>query len=87
MSTLKKIWVDATLKKSKVAPYKDLGRFYRVPFKSLLRVQIKRVNAYIEIERQNQENFQCARCTLPTDQRRNPKGVHAIFEVQARACR
>ena len=38
-------------------------------------------------ERQNQENFHCARCTLPTDQRRNPKGVHAIFEVQARACR
>ena len=25
-------------------PYKNLGRFYRVPFKSLLRVQIKRVN-------------------------------------------
>ena len=41
MSTLKKIWVDATLKKSQVAPYKNLGRFYRVPFKSLLIVQIK----------------------------------------------
>ena len=41
VSTLKKIWVDATLKKSQVAPYKNLGRFYRVPFKSFLRVQIK----------------------------------------------
>ena len=41
-ATLKKIWVEATLKKSQVAPYKNLGRFYRVPFKSLLRVQIKR---------------------------------------------
>ena len=28
-------------------PYKNLGRFYRVPFKSLLRVQIKRVNVKI----------------------------------------
>ena len=33
---------EATLKKSQVAPYKNLGRFCRVPFKSLLRVQIKR---------------------------------------------
>ena len=47
----------------------------------------QKFNANIEIERQNQENFQCARCTLPTEQRRNPKGVHAIFEVQVRACR
>ena len=40
----KKIWVDAyTLKKSQVAPYKNLGRFCRVPFKSLLRVQIRRL--------------------------------------------
>ena len=30
--------------KSQVAPYKNLGRFYRVPFKSLLRVQIKWVS-------------------------------------------
>ena len=28
-------------KKSQVAPYENLCRFYRVPFKSLLRVQIK----------------------------------------------
>ena len=41
VSTLKKIWVDASQKKSQVPPYKKLGRFYRVPFKSLLRVQIK----------------------------------------------
>ena len=41
--TLKKIWVEATLKKSQVAPYKNLVRFYRAPFKSLLRLQIKRV--------------------------------------------
>ena len=40
-ATLKKICVEATLKKSQVAPYKNLGRFYRVHFKSLLRVQIK----------------------------------------------
>ena len=39
----KKIWVNANLKKSQVSPYKNLGRFYRVPFKSLLRVQIKRM--------------------------------------------
>ena len=43
MSTLKKIWVDATLKKSQVAPYKNLGIFYRVPYKPLLKVQIKRL--------------------------------------------
>ena len=41
-ATLKNIWVEATLKKYQVAPYKNLGRFYRVPFKSLFRVQIKR---------------------------------------------
>ena len=41
-ATLKKIWVEANLKKSQVAPYKNLGKFYRVPFQSLLRVQIKR---------------------------------------------
>ena len=29
-------------KKIQVVPYKNLGRFYRVPFKPLLRVQIKR---------------------------------------------
>ena len=40
---MQKIRIDATLKKSQVALYKNLGRFYRVPFKSLLRVQIKRV--------------------------------------------
>ena len=28
--------------KNQGAPYKNLGEFYRVPFKSLLRVQIKR---------------------------------------------
>ena len=39
VSTVKKIWVDATLKKSKVELYKT---FWVVPFKSLLRVQIKR---------------------------------------------
>ena len=38
-----KKWVDTTLKKSLVAPYNNLGRFYRAPFKSLLRLQIKRV--------------------------------------------
>ena len=43
VTTLKKIWVDATIKKSQVARYKNLGGFYRVPFKSLLRVQIKQV--------------------------------------------
>ena len=42
-----KIWVDATLKKSQVAPKKYLGGFYRVPFKSLLRVQIKQMTVYI----------------------------------------
>ena len=41
-ATLKTIWVEATVQKSQVATYKNLGRFYRVPFKSLLRVQIKR---------------------------------------------
>ena len=41
-ATLKKIRVEANLKKSQVAPYKNLGIFYRVPFKSLLKVQIKR---------------------------------------------
>ena len=40
-TTLKKIWVEATIKRSQVAPYKNMGRCYRVPFKSLLRVQIK----------------------------------------------
>ena len=39
----KKILVDATLKKYQVAPYKNLGRFHRAPFKSLFRLQIKRV--------------------------------------------
>ena len=37
----KKIWVEATLKQSQASPYKTLGRFYRVLFKSPLRVQIK----------------------------------------------
>ena len=32
-ATLKKIWVEGTLKKSQVAPYENLGRFYSVPFK------------------------------------------------------
>ena len=27
VSTLKKIWADATLKTSRVAPYKNVGRF------------------------------------------------------------
>ena len=44
VSILQKIWVDPTLKKSQVVPYKNLDRFYRLPFKSVLRVQIKRVN-------------------------------------------
>ena len=41
----KKIGVDATLKKSQLALYENLGRLYRVPFKPLLRcrVHIKRV--------------------------------------------
>ena len=39
----KEIWVEATLHKSQVATYKNLGIFCRVPFKSLLKVQIKRV--------------------------------------------
>ena len=30
--------------KDKATPYKNLGRYYRVPFKSLLRVQIKWVS-------------------------------------------
>ena len=42
-ATLKKIWVEATQKKSQVAPYKKWGRFYWVPFNSRLRVHIKRV--------------------------------------------
>ena len=29
-AALKKFWVEATLKKSQVAPFKNLGRFYRV---------------------------------------------------------
>ena len=44
---------DATLKKSQVASYKNLGRFYRVPFKSILRVQIKQAiisNGWTEIK-------------------------------------
>ena len=41
-ATLKKNWLEATVKKSQVAPYKNLGRFSRVHFKSLLRVQIER---------------------------------------------
>ena len=41
-ATLNKIRVEATL--SQVAPYKNLDRFYRVPFKSLFRVQIKWAN-------------------------------------------
>ena len=41
-ATLKKTWVEATLKKPQVASYKNLGRFYRVPIKSLHRVHIKR---------------------------------------------
>ena len=45
-ATLKKIWVEATLKNSQEAPYKNMGRFYRVPFKSLLRVHIKGVNVF-----------------------------------------
>ena len=44
------IWVDATLNKSQVAPYKNLGRFYSVPFKALLRVQIKRVKVSIFLQ-------------------------------------
>ena len=43
-NTLKKIWVEGTLKKSLVAPYKNLGIFYLVSFKSLIRVQIKRAS-------------------------------------------
>ena len=42
----KKILVDATLEKSQVAAYKNLGRFYRVSFKSLLKVKIKQVNVF-----------------------------------------
>ena len=49
VSNLKKIWVDATLKKSQVEPYKNVGRFYRAPFKSLLRVQIKQIIKSIAI--------------------------------------
>ena len=37
-ATLKKIWVEATLKNSQLTLYKNL---YRVLFKPLLRVQIK----------------------------------------------
>ena len=40
-TTLKKNLGRSYPKKSQVAPYKNLGRFYRVPYKSLLRVQIK----------------------------------------------
>ena len=46
-ATLKKIWVEATLKKSQLAPYKNMGRFYRVQFKSLLSVQIKRATVVL----------------------------------------
>ena len=56
-ATLKKIWVEATLNKSQVAPYKNLDRFYRIPFKSLLRVQIKRASMY--------EAFKYRRNVLP----------------------
>ena len=41
-ATLKKIWVEVNIKKYQVPPYENLGRFYRVPIKSLLRVQILR---------------------------------------------
>ena len=40
-TTLKKIWVEATLKIYQAAIYKNLGCFYWVPFKSLLMVQIE----------------------------------------------
>ena len=41
VSTLKKVWVDAIL--INLASYTNLGTFYRIPFKSLLREQIKQV--------------------------------------------
>ena len=47
VSTLKKNLGRCYPKKSQVAPYKFFGIFYRVPFKSPLRVQIKRVNVKI----------------------------------------
>ena len=40
MSTLKKNLDRCYPKKSQIAPYKNLNRFYRAPFKSLLMVQI-----------------------------------------------
>ena len=41
-ATLKIIRVADILIKYQVVPYKNLGRFYRVPCKSILKVQIKR---------------------------------------------
>ena len=46
-ANLKKIWVEATIKKSQVAPYTNLSRCYRVLFNSLLRVQIKRASVTV----------------------------------------
>ena len=51
-ATLKKVLVEATLKKFQVVPYKNLGGFYRVFFKSLPRVQIKQANDLIILDRQ-----------------------------------
>ena len=46
-ATLKKIWVEATLKRTQVAPYKNMGRFYRVPFKSLHKFTGCRLNGQV----------------------------------------
>ena len=60
-ATLKKIWVEATVKKPQVAPYKNLGRFYRVPFKSLLRVQVKLFSRLKNSDMNRKKTFGCSK--------------------------
>ena len=64
------VFKEATLKKFQVAPYKNQGRFYVVPFKSLLRVQIKRASLWFVVK----NNFSlelcmyvCVLCTSALD--------------------
>ena len=83
VSTLKKIWVDAILKKSQDAPYKNFGRFYKVPFKSLLRVKIKRANKEKNILKlwslwSSLYSYLCFFAGLPES---NPPGATAISIV------
>ena len=40
-SVCEKFWIEAAFKKAQEAPHTNLDRFYRAPFKSFFRVQIK----------------------------------------------